>query len=340
MNKKVCISGYYGFDNFGDETILKILTDNLKLMKSVGKITVFSASPLKTSEYLKVESVNSFKFTDVIKELIQTDSLISGGGSLLQDVTSIKSLIYYLGVILTAKILGKKIIIFSQGIGPINNNILKKLTFFLLKHSNFVTVRDNESYNLLKSNGINAIKTADPVWNIPKQETVKKQNSLGIQIRNFKNITDDFILNLAQAINYNYPNKEIYIFSLQNKLDMEVCNKLKNQIIKFNSNAQINILENNSNEEIIKDLSQMEEIIAMRYHACLIAIKNNIKLLPINYDNKVKNLAENFQLECIEMNNLKDTNETIKRFKEKKIEYNQEYINSLFYDFNKLEEKL
>ena len=33
MNKRVCISGYYGFDNFGDEAILKTLVENLKISK-------------------------------------------------------------------------------------------------------------------------------------------------------------------------------------------------------------------------------------------------------------------------------------------------------------------
>ena len=125
MTKKICISGYYGFDNFGDETILKILVENLKLINPEFEITVFSSSPEKTAENHKVRSIYTFKIPSVIKELYKTDILISGGGSLLQDVTSIKSLIYYLGVISTAKIFGKRIIMFSQGIGPINNKILK-----------------------------------------------------------------------------------------------------------------------------------------------------------------------------------------------------------------------
>ena len=54
MTKKYCISGYYGFDNFGDETILKILVENLKKIDS--EITVFSSNPLKTSKDLKVNS--------------------------------------------------------------------------------------------------------------------------------------------------------------------------------------------------------------------------------------------------------------------------------------------
>ena len=93
MTKKVCISGYYGFDNFGDETILKILTETLKLIIPDIEITVFSSSPEKTAEELNVKSTYTFKIPQIIKEIYNTDTLISGGGSLLQDVTSIKSLI-------------------------------------------------------------------------------------------------------------------------------------------------------------------------------------------------------------------------------------------------------
>ena len=37
MNKKICISGYYGFDNFGDEAILDILVENLKTSNVIRK---------------------------------------------------------------------------------------------------------------------------------------------------------------------------------------------------------------------------------------------------------------------------------------------------------------
>ena len=60
MAKKICISGYYGFDNFGDETILKVLIDNLKQFKEKPQITVFSSNPAKTSTELEVNSVKSF----------------------------------------------------------------------------------------------------------------------------------------------------------------------------------------------------------------------------------------------------------------------------------------
>ncbi len=333
MTKKVCISGYYGFDNFGDETILKILTETLKLIIPDIEITVFSSSPEKTAEELNVKSTYTFKIPQIIKEIYNTDTLISGGGSLLQDVTSIKSLIYYLGVILTAKLFGKKIIIFSQGIGPISNKILKKITFFLLKRANLITVRDEESHKLLQENKINAIKTSDPVWNLPAPQKKSKPNTLGIQLRDSKNLTENFITAFAEAINKNYGTKDIYIYSLQNKLDLEISNKLKDKLLKLNPNINIQTVENTSNEKVINDITQMEELIAMRYHACLIAIKSGIKLLPVNYDIKVKNIAEEFNLEYIDLNNYVNINEQIENFRDKEIKYNQEKIKNLSFNF-------
>ena len=77
----------------------------------------------------------------------------------------------------------------------------------------------------------------------------------------------------------------------------------------------------------------MEELIAMRYHACLIAIKSGIKLLPVNYDIKVKNIAEEFNLEYIDLNNYVNINEQIENFRDKEIKYNQEKIKNLSFNF-------
>ena len=46
---KYVISGYIGFDNFGDEAIAKVLTTHLKDINAE-KITVLSSNPIKTSE--------------------------------------------------------------------------------------------------------------------------------------------------------------------------------------------------------------------------------------------------------------------------------------------------
>ena len=93
--KKILISGYYGFDNFGDEAILGVLINHLR----GNDITVLSSNPEKTGRTHNVNSLNSFNPKLIVERLPKFDMLISGGGSLLQNVTSNKSLFYYCGLI-------------------------------------------------------------------------------------------------------------------------------------------------------------------------------------------------------------------------------------------------
>ena len=126
-----------------------------KLQQYKHRITVISSNPKYTiGKFKHIRSVYTFKIPDIIGAIAKSDFLISGGGSLLQDATSLKSLIYYLFIIFIGLVLGKKVIIFAQGIGPIKTPIGQFLTKHLLKHCTYVSVRDKKSYELLNSWGI------------------------------------------------------------------------------------------------------------------------------------------------------------------------------------------
>lgn len=334
MIKNVCISGYYGFDNFGDEAVLKVLLNNLKSLKDPPDITVFSHNPAKTATDLKVKSVQTFNPFFVAFSILKCDFLISGGGSLLQDVTSINSLIYYLAVLIMAWCFRKKIIIFAQGIGPINNTFFRKITFFILKKAVYISVRDEKSLDLLLKNNIkNPELCFDPVWNIDINNNVNS-SGIGIQLRKFSFIDDFFLQKLALNINKYYSNKKIYLLSLQNSLDLAVCNKFKSVLLNINNNLNVSVIQNTSTDSIIGKISSLESIIAMRYHACLIAIKANINVLPINYDIKVGNLAKEFNLNCI--NSINDIDEAFEKFINTKTRTNNEKNSQRKFDFSKL----
>jgi len=336
--QKVCISGYYGFDNFGDEAVLKILVQNLKSFKNPPSITVFSVSPQKTAEQFGVKCSDTFNLKSLIPEILNSSCLISGGGSLLQDSSSALSLLYYLFVIALAEAAGRKVFIFAQGIGPVKNRLLKKIMFFILKHADYITVRDENSFNLLKSCGINRIsKCSDPVWNIDIKKNIN-QNRLGIQLRKCSFITDDFIKKLAQNINRYYSDKEICILSFQNSYDMEVCKRLKSELFQINPKIKSQVIPNTSIEKTVSDTASCGALIAMRYHACLAAVKAGIKLLPVNYDIKVKALADEFNLSCI--NSIDDMDSTFKDFNECSINYDMKKIFSKKFDFSVLEKFL
>lgn len=96
---KILISGYYGFDNFGDDVILHIIVSDIKKNVKNVKIVVISNDPEKIKKNYNVDSIHKFDFKSIYSCIKVSDIFISGGGSILQDVTSFKSLIYYLGLI-------------------------------------------------------------------------------------------------------------------------------------------------------------------------------------------------------------------------------------------------
>ena len=271
---KYVISGYIGFDNFGDEAIAGVLTGMLK-KNNAEKITVISSNPEKTSE---LYGVNSVKMLDFIKPILECDCLISGGGSLLQDVTSLKSLIYYLAIIMTAKTFGKKVKIFAQGFTPFRTKIGKFLTGFVLKHCNEISVRDEKSQNLLKEMGVESKLVCDPVFGIEVPKTQK--NGVGIQLRSFDRLSEEFVETLIQETKKMFPDKEIKLISLQDSLDLPVLQGKGNVISGLNV------------KEVIEEISGLEYLIGMRFHACLIGAKAGVKVLGLNYDIKVETLAK------------------------------------------------
>lgn len=301
-NKKVCISGYYGFSNFGDEAILDVLVEYLKSKNA--DITIFSKNPLATATKHRVKCVKTFDLLSVMKNIKNSDVLFSGGGSLLQDKTSLKSLLYYLFVICYALKVKKQVVIFAQGIGPIKNPIARLFTAQVLKKCDIVTVRDDASLFLVRGWGVSAEKVSDPIWNLTVPQNFQN-NKIGVQLRKDKYLTNDFMDELASLIIHYFNGYEIDIFSYQDSMDYEVCKQFRD-ILKLKSPASvIKLYSGMNNKEIIERTADLKYMIAMRFHACLLALKFGIKTTAINYDVKVKTLANEFGIPCLELTNSK-----------------------------------
>ena len=109
---KVVLSGYYGFANTGDEAILLAITRELKRLGHTP--VVLSQTPLDTAQKYGVESCGRMKPLELLSALWGADALLSGGGGLLQDKTSARTLTYYLAIIRLARFFGKKVVIFND----------------------------------------------------------------------------------------------------------------------------------------------------------------------------------------------------------------------------------
>ena len=160
----IVISGYYGFGNAGDEAMLCAIIDAIRKEEADAHITVISGNPTETSKKHNIHAVGTFSAFGILKAISNSDLVISGGGSLLQDATSIRNTYYYLSIMALAKMMGKKVMLYSQGIGPLNRPSTRKAVSFVLRFVDTITVRDSISKSELDSLGIEDVEvTADAV---------------------------------------------------------------------------------------------------------------------------------------------------------------------------------
>ena len=98
------------------------------------------------------------------------------------------------------------------------------------------------------------------------------------------------MLQSQKKIKKRFPNEEIKLISLQDSIDLPVLEKIDEKILK-----NLSVLE------AINELSSLEYLIGMRFHACLAAAKAGVKVLGINYDVKVETLAKNLGFPLLEL---------------------------------------
>ena len=317
---KIVLCGYYGHGNFGDEVILKYITTDIKNNFKTPLITVISNNPSDTKETYQVDSVYKYNFFRLLSKIFSCDVFISGGGSLFQDVTSFKSLIYYLLLLFIAKIFKKKTFVYAQGIGPLKSIPARFLAAYVLKKVDIITVRDKKSSEILTSMGIKSIITADPAWNQEYHaDSIEKNNRLKlvIQLRDWSYLNEAGLNTIADAVIANFKDEstQINLISLQPLADTEIMKSFKAIIKAKSPNYGIKLLSELPNEEINFCIAESDFVIAMRYHACLVAAKYNVPTLALSYDPKVESLAQEISIPCISLENMtfEKINNEIKR---------------------------
>jgi len=304
--KKILVSGYYGFDNFGDEAILGVLLSKLK----GADVTVLSSDPEKTSKLYGVKSINSFDAKTVLEHLNEFDALISGGGSLIQNVTSIKSLIYYCGLISMMGAMNspknpKDVIIFAQGIGPIKGfwaNLIAKNAF---KKCTYISVRDENSQKLLKKYGVESNLVCDPIFDLPLPPR-SRTRKIGIQLRRFETLTDELFDGIVKQVAFKFSDREIELISFQDSEDVGISEVFLHKLKEKHPTINAKIVQGLNNQQIINRVGEYDYLIAMRFHACLLGLKYGIKTLAISYDPKVENLAKDAKIPYFVMDSSKN----------------------------------
>ena len=92
----VLVCGAYGRGNAGDDAILEAIVAELRALDPDLPLWVLSRNPSSTRMTYRVNSIYTFNFLRFLRRMTKTRLYINGGGSLMQDVTSHRSLWFYL----------------------------------------------------------------------------------------------------------------------------------------------------------------------------------------------------------------------------------------------------
>ncbi len=301
----VMISGYYGFDNSGDDSILKAIVGNLKELKPDIKILALSNNPVQTKSVYGVDSIHRFNIPKIYKRLKRTSLLISGGGSLIQDVTSDKSLAYYLLIIKMAQKTGTKVMLYSNGIGPIENKRNYGKIKDALDRADLITLRESSSVDELKKIGVtnpNITVTADPAFTL-RPTTDENTDSILIKtgltpdadfvcisVRPWKTSGSGFentIARAAEYINERYNLRSVFV-PMQCPKDTEITKRISDSLPGCAYMAP----ENLTPTEILGLAKRAKMVIGMRLHMLIYAATVHTPVIGLIYDPKIKAIMD------------------------------------------------
>ena len=299
----IVISGYYGFRNNGDDALLMSIINDLKSKNNDLNIVVLSKNPRETERIYGVRAVDRHNILSVLKAIKNTKMLISGGGTLIQDATSTKSLIYYLAIIKMALLFKKKVMLYANGIGPLNLRKNRRLTKRILNKVDLITLRDEISYDLLKEIGVTKPKievTADPAFGIGvsgREEDMLAINNIPtdeplmmVSVRPYKNAVADFSSIVSNGLDYAYTKYGVraVFLPMQTKTDEEISEEIRE---KMKEESYI-IKADYDIPRLLSIMSKMKICIGMRLHTLIYSAVSMVPLVGLVYDPKINGFLD------------------------------------------------
>ncbi len=307
MRDLIIVSGYYGFDNLGDEAILEQLLVELKRIVPGQSIVVLSANPLKTAAQFNVRSEPRMDLRRLWQLSQQARLFVSGGGGLFQNIKSLKSVLFYSAQVLVAKACGAKVMIYAQGIGPLYGHLAEWITCRTFSLADIVAVRDSGSRQLLERWGLSGSQTADPVWCLESQplpqaltaqlENIQASELIGLSLRTSHNFAEQDLDELVAALLSSLSEKaHILLLPLQANEDKELLAKFAGKWhLQGRQSTLIDTETLKYPSQWISLFGRCKLVVAMRLHALIMALKAGVAVAGIAYDPKVTQVLGEFE---------------------------------------------
>ena len=302
----VVICGAYGRGNAGDDAILQAILQQMRGLDPHLPITVISKNPAETRLRCRVRAVSRMDFIRWMRDMKHARLYINGGGSLIQDVTSRRSLWYYLYNIRSAKKLGCRVHMYGCGIGPVQRPALRALTTRILnRYVDVVTLREPDSRKELEALGVDRPRiylTADPALTLcpaPDDKVDSAMLAAGIPphgkylcfaLRRWKGFEQkaELFARAAEYAHRTYGLTPVFLAVEQFQDPAAAALAAKTVTVPHHF-----LQSSCSAETLIGILARMQIVVSMRLHALIFAAGQGVPLAGVVYDPKVSSFLRN-----------------------------------------------
>lgn len=309
---RVFIAGYYGHGNAGDEAMLAAIVRSLRDLEPDLAITVLSSSPEETARDHGVQAASRLDVTAILKAIRAADLVLIGGGSLLQDVTSRRSMVYYLGIAQIARRLGKRVMLFANGIGPVRTLSGRLLMRLFANGIDLITVRDRPSLEELARLGVTRPRvelSADPALLLPlpaagtgeallraqglRLEDGEGAPLLGLSVRAWKGseAAGRAVARAADRFCLQHGARAVLI-PMQHPSDVAASERVAAAM----ETSPLLVRNRHSASELMGLVAAMDLMVGVRFHALVFAALAGVPLVGLSYDPKIDNFLASLGL--------------------------------------------
>lgn len=297
---QVTICGAYGRGNAGDDAILLAILTELRAVDPDLSFQVFSRNPRDTRMNYRVNAFYTFNAFKALYHFKRAKLFINGGGSLMQDVTSYRSLWFYLWTLACAKRSGCPVIMYGCGIGPIRNNANRaRAAKVINKYVDAITLRDPDSRKELEALGVNKPQIAlsadttvilpaapaDVVDGLLESCAIPPDGSyIAFILRPWPGF-EEKTREIAAAADYAYETYGLtpVFFPIEPRLDVAAA-----QRVTARMHAPYHAISGAyTAAQTIGILSRMKVVVSMRLHGLIFSAGQGVPLVGIVYDQKV-----------------------------------------------------
>lgn len=316
----VVICGAYGMGNSGDEAILDAIVAEMRAIDPLMPLTVMTRDPAGASARLGLTAVHTFNFPRFLAVMRRRALYINGGGSLIQDVTSRRSLWYYLFTLRAAKRLGCKVMMYGCGIGPVKRpGGVERTRRVLNSCVDAITLREPDSIEELARFGVTKpeiILASDPALTLPSAPAEEVDTALEaagaapegkyicFALRLWPGFGEKAGVFAAAARHAHEAYGLTPVFLPINHLDDGQAAALVAE--KLGDTPHVLLPGPMSSALVIGLMSRMQVVVSMRLHGLIFAAGQGVPLIGVSYDPKVTAFLRCVDAGCVPLEGLEE----------------------------------